>query len=105
MKNLLISFLTVVLFCLTTSAVPVGYNVENDNRALLSHVPKTNKVVVNSYVINVGRGATFFGISKKLSEVSGKKWSWDLVDKVQQSHQQKYYGEVLKPQQKFSVSL
>ncbi|KXX71315.1 hypothetical protein AVL50_06825 [Flammeovirga sp. SJP92] len=65
----------------------------------------SKRIIANSYTINVGRGATYFGISKQLSQVAGVNWSWELVDTVKDYHQLKYKDEVLKPNHKFTVSL
>lgn len=112
MKNLLISIFVLMFTCLSTS---IGLAVTDKNqlteKAKEEHTTHketfnhSHTLTVNSYVVNVGRGATYFGISKKLAKISGTDWSWDLVDRVELSHQLKYQGEILKPKQKFSVNL
>ncbi|OHX64735.1 hypothetical protein [Flammeovirga pacifica] len=113
MKNLILSLLLLTLTCFTTSAglaitdkkQPTEKEASLDTSEQQHHFNNSHNVAVNSYMVNVGRGATYFGISKKLSKVSGIDWSWDLVDRVQESHQIKYEGEILKPNQKFAINL
>lgn len=108
MRNFIIAFITICLLSFTNTAIsetstptPPNENLEKTYR----NNSNTRRVIAHSYTVNVGRGATYFGISKKLSEVSEKNWSWKMVDKVKESHQMKYGLEVLKPNHQFTISI
>ncbi|AZQ64862.1 hypothetical protein EI427_21800 [Flammeovirga pectinis] len=105
MKNLFVIIFTVLGVCFTTNAMSDTTDPKNENDKYNYHVPAQYKTV-QKYQISVGRGATFFGISKELSKVSGKEWSWEIVDTVIESHHYKYgKNEILKPEQIFLVSI
>lgn len=108
MKNFLIVFVTICLLSFTNNAISENSTPTTPNseaKSATSNLLHTKRIVAQSYTVNVGRGATYFGISKKLSEVSGVNWSWELVDRVKESHQMKYGLEVLKPNHKFTISI
>ncbi|MBD0400753.1 hypothetical protein [Flammeovirga sp. EKP202] len=104
MRNFIITMLIMCLLSFTNNAISETSPSASPSKTSSKEL-RHKKIIANSYTINVGRGATYFGISKQLSQVAGVNWSWDLVDTVKGYHQLKYKDEVLKPNHRFTVSL
>ncbi|NME68191.1 hypothetical protein [Flammeovirga aprica] len=105
MRNFIITMLTVCLLSFTNNAISETSPSAPSTKSATKEINSNKRIIANSYTINVGRGATYFGISKQLSQVAHVEWSWELVDTVKGYHQLKYRDEVLKPNHRFTVSL